>query len=143
MRINQHEVLCESRDLITIRTHGDVMEHEVPLFCRWLAASCEGNDEVLYLVDVTHLGDLPSCARHRLAEGLKPLPNSGVAVIGASFVVRLLLQSMIRAIDLFKGRPAPLAFFSVEALARTWLAERRQALARDPHGAHKTPEPGP
>jgi hypothetical protein len=52
----------------------------------------------------------------------------GIAFCGGRGPQRVVMNFIVRAINLFTGRDNPVRFFETEQEARAWLVERRRAI---------------
>jgi hypothetical protein len=92
-----------------------------------LRASLEQNGRMFLLADMRVVTEIPRHVRHFGEKAL--IRYSGLALIGASFPVRVATSMVIRAARLLdKDRfDFPLAFFKTEAEGLAWLRERAGA----------------
>lgn len=128
MKIGNHDIAIEEPDLLLVRVTGAVSVRDVEAFCAAVLSVCQGRPRMLFLVDVSGIGEFGSLARRRLAEEMRPVPSRGVVFVGAGFGTRVVLQMLIHAVRLLTGRDNPSAFFDTEAEARAWIQATRAAL---------------
>ena len=84
---------------------------------------------VFMLVDLTRLSRISAEARKLSAEGSKGLNLRGVAIVGASPLMRVVAGLVSRAVELMGNRADnPTRFFETEREARAWIAARRGSL---------------
>ena len=120
------DLRLEPPDACSIRLVGEVPEAELRAMYDTLAEYTKGQPRLRVLGDTTRMGALSPGVRQIIAEGSLMLPDFSVAVVGASFTVRVLAQLILKAVILTsKRRNREIAFFETEAEARAWLDERR------------------
>ena len=99
---------------------------------RALAATClrltESGRDVLLLCDTHRASALPSAARKVVAHEMRGVRLAAVAVVGASFTMRVASTLTYKGIQIVTGQSYPLEFFATEAEARAWLLAQREAL---------------
>ncbi|WP_437670361.1 STAS/SEC14 domain-containing protein [Sorangium sp. So ce131] len=97
-----------------------------------LAAAClhvvESGREVLLLCDARRAGALPPAVRKVLADEMRSVRLVGVAVVGASFAMRVVATLTAKSIELLSGQLYPVKFLATEAEGRAWLLTQREAL---------------
>ena len=93
--------------------------------------SQQGLPYFLILIDVSQLSSISSEARRTMTENGETARNlRATAIVGASFHFRALGTMVARAVAILNRQvDSPTRFFSTEAEARVWLAERRRSLA--------------
>jgi hypothetical protein len=88
-----------------------------------------GAPHVFLLIDISKIGKISAEARKHSGRGGKDLNLRGMAIIGASAPMRIVVGMVGRAVDLLNGNTDnPTRFFESEAAARAWIAERREAV---------------
>lgn len=84
------------------------------------------------LLDVSTLQGLTPEARKIAVASSDDVNIRGVAVIGASFHIKVLGRLLARAAQLvYRAKDNPLEFFDSEAEARVWLKERSRLLEKE------------
>jgi hypothetical protein len=130
MKIGNHDIAFEEPDLFLVRVDGAVLVREVEAFCAEVRSLSRGRSRVLFLVDVSGIGEFGGPARRRLAEQMRPVPSRGVVFVGAGFSTRVVLQMVIHAVRLLTGRDNPSGYFDTDAEARAWIEATRAELDR-------------
>lgn len=88
-----------------------------------------GKPRVFLIVDMTYAGRIATEARKISADGSAGLALRGIAVIGASWAVRVIATLVTRAVDLLhQNTDNPTKFFANESEARAWIDGRRRML---------------
>lgn len=89
-----------------------------------------GRSWALLLCDISRITGLTSEARRTAADGFRSVPVRGIAFWGGDSRGRAQGTLMGHAMNLLSNRrdECPLRFFSSEAEARAWLAQRRDEL---------------
>lgn len=132
VNVGLHLFRWEEPDVGYLRYDGDV---DVDVAAEISDRSREytlGKPRVFLIVDVGKVGKVSSAARARSAQGSKDLRLRGIAVIGASAILRTLMSLVSRAVDLLNSNhDNPTRFFDSEAAARAWIAARRQQIQHD------------
>ncbi|AUX45308.1 hypothetical protein SOCE26_067900 [Sorangium cellulosum] len=99
---------------------------------RALGAAClrmvESGREVVLLCDARRAGALPPAARKVLADEMRGVRLPAVAVVGASFTMRVAATLTAKSIEFLTGRSYPVKFVATEAEGRAWLLTQRDAL---------------
>ncbi|MDI1484001.1 STAS/SEC14 domain-containing protein [Polyangium sp. y55x31] len=129
IRIGAHLFRWEPPDLSYLAYFGDLDGPTSAELSRVSRAFTLGKPRVFLLVDMSKMGRITREARTASAEGGKDLALRGTAVVGASPHMRVLAGLVTRAISLlYGGSDNPTRFFTTEAEARAWIAERRREL---------------
>lgn len=129
-----HLFRWEPPDLGILRYDGYVDA----VMVRSLSAQSRGlllaQPRVFMLVDVTRLTKISAEARRLSADGSKNLNLRGVAIVGASPVMRVVAGLVSRAVELLSHRADnPTRFFDSEREARAWIAARRSEIGQSAH----------
>ncbi|WP_437562141.1 STAS/SEC14 domain-containing protein [Sorangium sp. So ce542] len=96
----------------------------------------ESGREVLALADVSRIKAIPHDVRKLMASGALGARHDAVAVVGASFTLRVLAMLTVRSMNLLTSRSYPIEFFATEAEACAWLlAQGERIRARQPPAA--------
>lgn len=132
MRENQSFVRFEPPDLCVTVFVGDIDATEMRWMNEQLRRAVEGRGHVFLLIDQSRSGSVSAEARRLSVEGTKNLNIVEAAVFGASFHIRVIMSLIVRVLKLLRGQNRELIhFFSTEAEARAYLAERRRILFGD------------
>ncbi|EYF00441.1 Hypothetical protein CAP_0810 [Chondromyces apiculatus DSM 436] len=124
----------EAPDLICVRAHGNVTLAEMRDALAYQRAVGERQGRVFLLADMSALGTIDPRARQDVGI-IRSIPYRGIAVHGASFQAKIVIKMLMVALRVFApGADPHLHFFSTEAEARRWIAERRAALDREASG---------
>jgi hypothetical protein len=122
-----HRFWMEAPDLLCMTMHGDLHLPAAEAYMRLVEELGERYGTFVFLVDMRDIGDIGPGVRSRLARVGRPYPYRAIAVYGASFAVRILSTTIIKA-----GRglapfafPFEVGFFRTEHEARFYLARFR------------------
>ena len=125
--IGRHRIRLEPPDLFAIVNDGDISEADVSRLMNRLVDFAGGKERVLLLMDVERSGQMAPPARSIAVNSLGRLPIAGIAIVGATFSIRVAATLMAKALALLYPSAPATRFFASEAEARAWLGERRQA----------------
>ncbi|HSO00002.1 MAG TPA: STAS/SEC14 domain-containing protein [Candidatus Nanopelagicales bacterium] len=124
--IGAHRLWFEPPDLMVMMLRGDISPDEMRGLTRRVR---EFPDDLLALVDVGELGQIPPESRKTVLALDRWVPYRAMAVVRASFQAKLAMQLMLGAMRITsRGRMGPTRLFAEEAEARAWLDSMR----RDP-----------
>ncbi|WP_437757012.1 STAS/SEC14 domain-containing protein [Sorangium sp. So ce1389] len=122
------ELREEPDGILHVAVDGDLSEE----IARSIAAAsrriAESGREVLVLADVSRLKAIPPDVRKLMASGMVPARHDAVAVLGASFTLRVVATLTARSLRLLTSRSYPVDFFVTEAEARAWLLAQREVI---------------
>ena len=135
--MDRSSVVYEPPDLYITRFVGDVdaatitriAEEQNRLFEQQLPG---GRDYILALADVSAIRRVTTDARETFRNIAPSINVYGIAIVGASFHIRVVATLVTRAANLLTNRTQrnPVCFFGTEAEARAWLAKRRAIVAQ-------------
>jgi hypothetical protein len=129
IRVGKHLFRWEPPDICYLAYDGDVDSDAAQRLSDISRVFTVPQRYVLLLIDLSRTGTISAEARKRSAKGGKGVPIRGVAVFGASPLMRVLASLVGRASDLLSGNTDnPTRFFATEAEARAFLTERRRIL---------------
>ncbi|WP_438038836.1 STAS/SEC14 domain-containing protein [Sorangium sp. So ce128] len=114
--------------ILCFAIEGDISDEIARSLCAVFRRVSDSGREIFVLSDARRVGTLTAAARSALAEELRGVRFSGVAVFGASFSLRVVTTLASRSVQFFTGEVYPLAFFDTEGEARAWLLAQRGAL---------------
>lgn len=138
LSFGQHRHRFESPDIYYSCIRGDVSGSDMATQIRTLKGISERQGHsIFWLADVRHIGALTAEARHAAATMSKTtearVALRGSAVFGAAFGTRVLMNLLVRAIQVLNSdKLRPLAFVDTEAEARAFLATQRDAAGGHP-----------
>ena len=123
----------EPDGILHVRVDGALSEE----IARSIAAAsrriAESGREGLVLADVSRMKVIPQAVRKLMASGTLDARHGAVAIVGASFTLRVAAMLTARSLNLLTSRSYPVDFFATEAEARAWLLAQREVLrARRP-----------
>ncbi|XXX72974.1 STAS/SEC14 domain-containing protein [Sorangium sp. So ce134] len=126
----------EPDGILHVTAHGDLSEE----IARSIAAAsrriAESGREVLVLADVSRMSAVPHDVRQLIASGALEARHDAVAVVGASFSLRVVAMLTLRSLRLLRLRSYPVDFFATDAEGRAWLLAQREVIrARQPPAA--------
>ncbi|MDC3961516.1 STAS/SEC14 domain-containing protein [Polyangium jinanense] len=127
IRIGRHMLHFEQEDLLVMEFHGDVEDGEMSAIFRVHDERLLALGRIFVLADVRQATAMSRMAK---GEGLgrpKPLPPHVVAVVGAPYSIRVLIELIARATKLLTGGATTLRFFETIAEARAYLEECRRS----------------
>jgi hypothetical protein len=107
---------------------GVLEDDEAAAYLDFIRAHTPGGNGVLYVVyDLTHLKRIAEGARKRTTKVERPYPFGGLAIVGANFSTRTLVDMILRAARLFKPEfvAFPHEFFVSVDAANSWFDELR------------------
>ncbi|MGK3974313.1 STAS/SEC14 domain-containing protein [Sorangium sp. So ce118] len=130
------ELREEPDGILHVAVNGDLSEE----IARSIAAAsqriAESGREVLVLADVSRLKAIPADVRKLMSSGRVAARHDAVAIVGASFTLRVVATLTSRSLRLLTSRSYPVDFFATEAEARAWLLAQRGVIrARQPPAA--------
>lgn len=126
------DVGWEDPDLLLLRYKGQVTVAHVEQAVAESLRRIGLREYHVALIDVGQLVGLTAEARKVATSSREKANIRGVAVIGASFHLKVLGNLMDRAARLvYRAKDNPFEFFGSEAEARVWLEERRRVLAKE------------
>lgn len=127
--VGRHLLRWEPPDTMFITYHGDL---DVEAFRRITEVSrplTVPRPYVLILIDMSDVGRISAETRRHSPEGARGVTFRGIAIYGASPLMRTVSALVARATDILTGNTDnPTRFFANEAEARAFLDERRRAL---------------
>jgi hypothetical protein len=129
LRVEQHVLRVDPEDVITVSWSGYIAgEHAKEIYTQ-MRRIARGKEPVFYVVDISRAITTDAEGR-RLTADLLDIPGlRGIALVGASFHVRVIAMLTIKLIVAFgKLRNCPIVFFPNLEKAHVWIDERRKAL---------------
>ncbi|MDI3289164.1 STAS/SEC14 domain-containing protein [Polyangium sp. 15x6] len=123
IHIGNHVLRFEQEDLLVMVFRGDVEDGEMSAIFRVHDERLLALGRIFVLADVRQATAMSRMAK---GEGLgrpKPLPPHVVAVVGAPYSIRVLIELIARATKLLTGGATTLRFFETIAEARAYLEE--------------------
>ncbi len=130
------ELREEPDGILYATAHGDLSEEIVRSVAAASRRIAESGREVLVLTDVSRIKAIPHDVRKLMASGALEARHDAVAVVGASFALRVAATLTSRSLRLLTSRSYPVEFFATEAEARAWLLAQRDVIrARRPPAA--------
>jgi len=127
IRVGEHSLHIEAPDVFVIVIRGDVDEGQAVAVCEAMVAFAKGKKYVLFLCDLTDMGDISQTVRQTFADYSRLGPPRGTALFGGSFRVRILVDIVTRVSNLFSRRYRQVRFVGTEAEARACLEELRRS----------------
>ncbi|XXX78207.1 STAS/SEC14 domain-containing protein [Sorangium sp. So ce134] len=118
----------EPDGILRVALRGDLTEDRARAVIGALRRMAEGGRDVLVLADARHMGSIPASARKVSAEEMRTARIDAVAIIGASFSMRVVLTLVAKGVHLLTGQLYPQQLFDTEEEARAWLLAQRDAL---------------
>ncbi|WP_437733570.1 STAS/SEC14 domain-containing protein [Sorangium sp. So ce1335] len=127
------ELREEPDGILHVTVDGELSEE----IARSIAAAsrriAESGREVLVLTDVSRIKAIPHDVRKLMASGTLAARHDAVAIVGASFTLRVVAMLSARSLSLLTSRSYPFEFFATEAEAHAWLLAQREVIrARQP-----------
>jgi hypothetical protein len=125
-RIGQSYVRFEPPDLLVEVITDELTDDELREFMMLGAEWLRGKRDVFIIADISGLSTLSPANRKVVREMDWGADITGIAMIGASFHMRVVAQLIVKAIQLLQRRSYELHFFDAEADAHAWVAELRR-----------------
>lgn len=116
----------EEGDVLAVTLVGNESAEEAQEFLRILERLIERHDRYGMLVGIQQLGTVSPEARRLTGKWPGSSACYGNAVYGGSIATRTIVMFVLRAIQLFRQKDLPVAFFKTEEEARAWLAVQRE-----------------
>ncbi|WP_437815976.1 STAS/SEC14 domain-containing protein [Sorangium sp. So ce1078] len=126
------ELREEPDGILHITVDGDLSEEIVRSVAAASRRVAESGREVLVLTDVSRMKAIPHNVRKLMASGTLEARHDAVAIVGASFSVRVVAMLTARSLSLLGLRSYPVELFATEAEARAWLLARRKVIQGGP-----------
>jgi hypothetical protein len=124
VRVGQHEVCVEEPDFTAYHLRGAIAPGEVRSIIEAEAMTWAGRDRVYVLVEVHDVSLMPGVMLTAV-DLFRRAPTRIIAVVGASFSLRVTVEMMVRTLRLTGARTS-LRNFPDDQSARAWLRERRE-----------------
>ncbi|AGP33862.1 hypothetical protein BE04_39825 [Sorangium cellulosum] len=118
----------EPDGILRVAVHGELTEDRARAIIGALRRVAESGGDVLVLVDARRMGPVPPPARKALTDEVRTARLDAIALVGASFSVRVIVALLAKGIQMLTGRPYPQQFFATEDEGRAWLLAQRDAL---------------
>ncbi|WP_437761613.1 STAS/SEC14 domain-containing protein [Sorangium sp. So ce281] len=122
------DVRDEPDGILRVAIHGEVTEDRARAVLGAVRRVAESGCDVLVLADTRHTGPLSAAARKVVTEEVRAARIDAVAIIGASYSLRVVMTLLAKGVQMLTGRHYPQQFFDTEGEARAWLLARRDAL---------------
>jgi hypothetical protein len=127
--IGSHSLQFEPPNVCVITYRGDIVEDEVAELFEAIRLLVDSTKAFFFIIDLRQQSNLTPAARKRVSQELKAIQPQAVAIIGASFPVRVLVILIEKAAGVLSKADRPFnRFFDAEADARAWIEERRRML---------------
>lgn len=114
----------EPSDVVAFILAGDIHEAEMHAILAFARRLSEG--DVYTVIDLSRVGTVSPEARRVVRETPAHPTLRSVAVVGASFHLRVLATLIMKALAMVAKRSFDLAFFRSDDEARAWIADLRQ-----------------
>jgi hypothetical protein len=114
--------------ILRVVIHGEVTEDRVRAIFGVFRRVAESGRDLLVLADTRHTGPVSASTRKVVAEEMRGVRIDAVAILGASYSLRVVVTLLAKGVQMLTGRPYPQQFFDTEGEAYTWLLGRRDAL---------------
>ncbi|CAN90848.1 hypothetical protein predicted by Glimmer/Critica [Sorangium cellulosum So ce56] len=122
------DVRDEPDGILRVEVHGEVTEDRARAVLGAIQRVSESGRDVLVLADARHMGPVSAQARKAVTEEMRGARVDAVAIIGASFSMRVIMALLAKGVHMLTGQPYPQQFFDTEGEAHAWLLTRRDAL---------------
>ncbi|WP_437999299.1 STAS/SEC14 domain-containing protein [Sorangium sp. So ce185] len=122
------DVRDEPDGILHVTIDGEFREERLRAIFGVFRRVAESGREVLVLADMRQAGLLTAPARKATTEEVRSTRVDAVAILGASFSLRVVLGLLAKGVQMLTGRPYPQQFFDTEGEARAWLLAQRDAL---------------
>ncbi|WP_437611016.1 STAS/SEC14 domain-containing protein [Sorangium sp. So ce834] len=122
------DVRDEPDGILRVAVHGDLTDDRARAVIGVLRRAAHDGRDVLVLADVRHTGSIPASARRISAEEMRTARIDAVAIVGASFPLRVVVTLLAKGVHILTGQLYPQQFFDTEGEARAWLLAQRDAL---------------
>ncbi|WP_437938842.1 STAS/SEC14 domain-containing protein [Sorangium sp. So ce341] len=118
----------EPDGILHVTIDGEFREERLRAIFGVFRRAAESGREVLVLADMRQAGLLAAPARKATTEEVRCTRLDAVAILGASFSLRVVLGLLAKGVQMLTGRSYPQQFFDTEGEARAWLLAQRDAL---------------
>jgi hypothetical protein len=136
IHIGKHVLSFEQDDLLLMEFHGDILKGEMGAIYRAHDERLLAVGRIFVLADVRDAAGMAHTAKHEARDRPKPLPPHVVAVVGAPYTLRIIIDLLARATRLLTGGATTLRFFGTIDEAWAYLHEcRRTWKPSSPAGA--------
>ena len=125
-------VSFEPPDVVRMVLEGDLDAPEVVAATKEVIACAARASEPFLLADVGRLGSISHAGRRASRETSRGLSLRAIAVIGASFHVRVLSTLLIKSMRLVNRNIYEIGFFAAEDEALEWIGEQRARIRGGP-----------
>ena len=122
-------LLIDSSGIVVFRPKGDVDEEAMIEFLAVIRRGAEPTGSALILCDLSDARSVGPAARGLVLDALRDVRMEAVAIVGASFHMRVLVILVAKAFRVVTGSTHPVVFFDAEAEGYAWLLEQRRARA--------------
>jgi hypothetical protein len=124
VRVGEHEICVEEPDFTVYRLRGVLSAEETRSILAVEATTWPGRERVYVLLTVDEVSLRPGVMLAAV-ELFRGAPTRIIAVVGASFSLRVAIEMMLRSLRLTGSRTS-LRNFPDEPSARAWLREQRE-----------------
>ncbi|MRG92971.1 STAS/SEC14 domain-containing protein [Polyangium spumosum] len=124
-----HRLTFEPPDLVVLSWNGEVEPEHMRAFYDVLA-DVSGGRQLLVLLDMTRTIEPGSKTRKMAVEDPRTQLMGALALVNASFRMRVIVTMMDKAVSIFRGQTRRTTCFDDERAAREWLATQRPHLSR-------------
>lgn len=123
--IGQHVCRFEEPDFLVIELKGPMLPGQASSLARVHDAALIAQGRLFVLCDLRAGCEWSPSARAELKNRPKNLPHHSVAYVGVAPAVRIVLDMVVRGVQLFAKTKLTHRFFDDEHAARVWLASER------------------
>jgi len=124
LELDDNALALESADRVTLRVRGRLTPAQVQAFIAFEAQIWSDEAEIYALIDIRGLQMMPPGTIQALVEGYRRSPRHIIALIGGSFAMRTMIQTVLRALR-FLARRHEAKFFDNESEALAWINAQR------------------
>ncbi len=129
-RIGRHDVRVDDDDILTLIVDGDLRADEMREILREHDSKLIRDGDLYVVSDLRRLGSVEPEARHELGARSRTLPGYCVAYMVSGFKMKLLLEFIIKAVNVRLTGKVVFRFFDNDAQAREWLRSMQQQRGR-------------
>lgn len=129
-RIGRHDVRVDDDDILTLSIDGDLRADEMREILREHDAKLNRDGDLYVVSDLRRLGSVEPGARHELGARSRTMPGYCVAYMVSGFKMKLLLEFIIKAVNVRLEGKVIFRFFDTAESAREWLRSMQQQRGR-------------
>ena len=135
--VNAHRMRVVSSDIIRIWWIGRCTREDFNRVFEYSERRMESRRHFV-LADFSQLKTIDADARKQASEDPRIHLIAGLAVIGTTFHTRVLLDLLMKAVEIFQpGKQGRTRFFATEQQAFAWIAEERERLGLGATKSHQ------